>query len=428
LFENALQAQSDLSASQALSNGLNNMAAPLNLNDTSSPSQNAATDQSPATLIGQLSAALQQYDTSPDNASFANAVATAAATLAANLNQNSTTVQGVREQADRDISTAVSNINSLLAQFQTVNTAIVAGTASKTDVNDEMDTRDGILKQLSNEIGIKTISEPNNGVSIYTDSGVTLFNGTPRPVTFTPTGTYADGTVGQSVLIDGVPVTGASAVMPLQSGAIVGLTQLRDVTTVNYQDQLNQIANGLINTFAEPPPSGQTGPTLAGLFSTTSQGSALPSTTTGLAAAITLNPAVDPSKGGTTTNIRDGINYSYNTTGASAFGDQLQALTTSLAQTQSFNNTTGGIASGTLAQYAQSSVSWIEAQRQTATDNASYQSTVLSTATTALSNATGVNLDTEMSNMLSIEHAYQASSQLLNAVNTMYGALINVIS
>ena len=51
-------------------------------------------------------------------------------------------------------------------------------------------------------------------MSIYTDSGVTLFQGgVARSVTFAPTTTYTAGTTGNAVYVDGAPITGASATM-----------------------------------------------------------------------------------------------------------------------------------------------------------------------------------------------------------------------
>ena len=52
----------------------------------------------------------------------------------------------------------------------------------------------------------------------------------------------------------------------------------------------------------------------------------------------------------------------------------------------------------------------------------------MSATTTALSNATGVNLDDQMSTMLDVEHAYQASAQLMSTVNSMYATLLQAFN
>ncbi len=53
------------------------------------------------------------------------------------------------------------------------------------------------------------------------------------------------------VTVDGVPITGASSPMAIQSGALAGLADLRDTVAPEYQAQLDQIAGGLVNAFAE---------------------------------------------------------------------------------------------------------------------------------------------------------------------------------
>ena len=105
--------------------------------------------------------------------------------------------------------------------------------------------------------------------SIYTDSGVTLFQDTPRTVSFTPTPTLVDGANGGAVTVDGVPITGANSPMPIQSGALAGYAAVRDTLAPEYQAQLDQIAGGLINAFAESDQSATpTLPSLPGLFTT----------------------------------------------------------------------------------------------------------------------------------------------------------------
>ena len=434
LMTSLLQAQSSSTSSAALNDGLASLAATLGLDTSSTSSTTTATDNSPASLISALSDALQQYAAAPDQSSLGTAAVSAASSLATSLSQASTSVQAVRAQADSDMAASVKTINSLLAQFQTVNTQIVVGTQTGADVSSAQDTRDGILKQLSNEIGITTTNNSNGGMSIYTDSGATLFETSARTVSMTPTSIYTAGTTGQAVTVDGVPVTGASAVMPIQSGKLAGLATLRDTTSVAYQNQLDQMASSLITTFSESDQTGGTAPTEPGLF-TASGLSGMPTTTTGLAASITVNANVDPSQGGLVTRLRDGgiadptnSAYTYNTTDAAAYSTRLTQLVTALGSTQSFDATSGGTASGSLATYAASSVSWLEAQRQDATSQSTYTSALVSSTTTALSNATGVNLDDEMSRMLDVEHAYQASAQLMNTVNTMYSTLLQAFN
>ena len=110
-------------------------------------------------------------------------------------------------------------------------------------------------------------TRPNGDAALYTDSGAVLFDKSARTVSFAPTNAYTAGTTGNAVYVDGVPVTGANSVMPLKSGKLAGLAQLRDEDTVTYQSQLDEIARGLVNAFKESDQSAvPTLPDVPGLF------------------------------------------------------------------------------------------------------------------------------------------------------------------
>lgn len=427
VFASMLSATSANATQTALSSGLNT----LNQTIGDVASSNSGTgSNSPSVLLGNFTNALQSFQASPSDETLAAAAVSAASTLAQGLNSAAATVNQVREQADSGIATSVQTINKLLTQFQSVNTQILNGTAASLDVTDAQDTRDNILSQLAQQIGISTITSTNGSMSIYTDSGVTLFQGgAARSVTFAPTTTYTAATTGNAVYVDGVPITGASATMPIQSGTLAGLAALRDTTSVTYQAQLDGIAGALISTFAESDQIGP-GPNLPGLF-TTPGTTSLPTSTMGLASQIAVNATVDPSKGGNSFLLRDGgisdtsnSNYTYNTTGNASYSGHLSQLLTNLSATQTFNPAGSIATSATLSSYASDSTGWLEAQRSNVSSRSTYQSTLLNTATTALSNATGVNINDQMSKMLDLENSYSATAKLLSTIDNMFGTLL----
>ena len=430
-----LNASTSESASQnAISTGLSTLARTVNDSATASSASGATQNgASPSAMLANLQSALATYAASPSDVSAAQATVTAAGNLTASLNAGSAAVQQVRSQADASIASSVAAINSLLNQFTSVNAAIVNGVASGADVSSAEDSRDSILTQLSKQIGISTTTNTNGSTSIYTDSGVPLFQDIPQTLSFTPTPTLIAGANGNPVTINGVPITGSSAPMALQSGALAGNAQLRDTIAPEYQSQLDQIAGGLIDTFAETDQSATpTQPSLPGLF-TYPGAIGLPSTTntTGLGSQIEVNANVDPNQGGSVDLLRDGgisdpsgTTYTYNSTGAAGFSGRIQQLTTAIDASQTFDPSAGLGGSNSLSGYASASVSWLQAQNQQASDAASYQSSVASQASSALSNTTGVNLDTEMTNMLNIENSYTTTAKLLTTVNNMFSSLI----
>lgn len=427
LYEASLDATSANASEAALSAGFGELEQTVG---------DPADNRSVAGRLGTLTTALQQYAAAPNNTALANAVLTSASTLAGALNDATATVQGVRADADAQIANSVTTVNSLLARIEDVNRRIVDGTRTGADVTDDLDTRDSLVKQLSAEIGVSVVSRPGNDIAIYTDSGATLFERTARSVTFARTMSFSAATSGKAVVVDGVPVTGPLATMPIRSGRIYGLTSVRDDVTVKYQGQLDEVARGLIQAFAESDQSAvPTKPDAAGLF-TYSDAPTVPGNAIvpGLAGDIRVNPTVDPSQGGSLHRLRDGAisdpsdpAYVYNQAGAASYSGRLDDILDKLALTRSFDATTGGSATGTLSDFATSSVSWLEAGRKGASAEADYRQAFLDRSNEALSNATGVNLDDEMAGMLSLEHSYQASSKLIATVDQMLAALMEAV-
>ncbi len=152
---------------------------------------------------------------------------------------------------------------------------------------------------------------------------------------------------------------------------------------------------------------------------------------TGLAGMIKVNASVDPAQGGNPSRLRDGgisnpgnPAYVYNSTGASGFSDRLNQLLDALDKQQSFDPSAGAGANASVSGFAASSVAWLQAERKSASDASDAKSTLLSRSTDALSSATGVNLDEEMTLLLDLERSYQASSKLITTIDNMYGALL----
>jgi flagellar hook-associated protein 1 len=154
----------------------------------------------------------------------------------------------------------------------------------------------------------------------------------------------------------------------------------------------------------------------------------------GLAGSITVNKNADPTQGGNAELVRDGgisdpgnPAYTYNTTGAASYTDRIQALMSNIDAERTFDSSTQLPPSGSISSYAKGSVSWLEALRQSASSEADYRKTVADRATSALSQVTGVNLDEEMTNLLDLERTFQASSRLINTVDSMLSTLLQAV-
>lgn len=394
-------------------------------------------DRSPAALIGALRDAIQQHASTPDSATTGRAVVTGAQDVAEALRSGSAVAQQTRQLADAGMAEAVGQINGLLSRLETLNTEIVRGTNTGADVTDKLDSRDKVLAGLSEEIGIRVVHRANNDVALYTDSGVTMFETTARSVAMKPTQSFDANTVGNAVYVDGVPVIGGSTSMPLQTGRLAGLASVRDTVAVAYQSQLDETARGLVEAFAESDQRDPaTLPTIPGLFTYSGAPAMLASGTVmpGLAADLSVSRNVDPDRGGSLARLRDGgignpaqPGYVANGSGASAFPGRLQEMVDALGAERAFDPAAGADSSNGVIGFAASSVGWLEASRQRASDELDYRQTLLVRSSEALSNATGVNIDEEMTKMLELERSYQASAKLIATVDSLFASLLQAV-
>lgn len=391
-------------------------------------------DGSIAWGIGQLQVALTDYEATPGSSTAGNIAVAAAGRLAQSLNDASSIVSGVRKDADSGIAASVTNANKLLADIEDLNTKIVGGGNDSGTVAELMDKRDAAIKQLSAEMGVRAVQRPNNGIAIYTDGGVTLFDVNARAITFNQSGTLPAGGAGNAVYVDGVQVTGAGAPMPLKQGRIASQVEVRDSLTVSYQSQLDEVARGLINQFAEKDQGlPAVLPDATGLFGYTGS-PAVPAAGTlypGLASEIKISPLYDSTAGGSASLLRDGgangVDYVYNSAGVSGFQGRLSDLIEGLDSNLNFDPSAGLDSTVNLKSYASSSAGWIEQKRSEAsrrleTVEASYQRT-----TEALAKKSGVNIDEEMATLLNLEKSYQASAKVLSTVDQMLATMMEIV-
>ncbi len=425
LFENFISANSAAGQQKAIVDALDQ------LNRTVSDTEQ---DASPAALAGKLADAIQQFATAPQDSIRAATAFNAASDLARNLNDATTLVQRTRAQADVEIADAVVNLNELLARFENVNRDVIIGTRLGNDVTDLLDTRDNLLTDISREIGIRTITREHNDVLIFTDSGVVLFEKQARSVGFDPTSVFDPSVSGNPLLVDGVRVTGDTSPLPVGSGRIKGLTDIRDEIAVTYQSQLDEIARGLIAAFSESDQSAIPAlPDATGLFTYSGSPAVPPSGTliAGLAGQIAVNAAADPSLGGNPFLIRDGgfngAAYIYNGAGAAGYAARLRELQDRFYAPIPFDAAAEAGISTTLVDFASNSVGWLQEIRQRAASQFEFRTTVYERSLDSLTKLNGVNLDYEMTLLLELERSYQATSRLISTIDAMYESLLAAV-
>jgi flagellar hook-associated protein 1 len=350
------------------------------------------------------------------------------------LNDVNAKIQDVRTKADSEIANGVGKINNLLQQYKVVNDAVVRGDTSTSDMADNLDARDKIIKQISEFVGLKMVTRARNDVALYTESGVTLFETVPRNVTFKAASLMTANTSGAFVFIDGVDVTSTTSSMPLLSGSVSGLVKIRDTISLTYQAQIDEFARGLIESFAESPHPGFPVNSIAtGLFAYPGSPAVPPAGAMilGLSGSISLNAAVDPAQGGDLTKLRDGgINgaaYVYNTTSRAGYSQRISELVAALDASRLFAPAAGLGSQTSLKAFSSSSAGWLFDLHQKAMTSVELHNAISQRSADALQTKTGVSIDEEMSSMLELERSYQASAKLMTTVDQMLKTLLDAV-
>lgn len=386
---------------------------------------------SPAVLAGKLRDNLSAYAAKPNEPTLAETAVASAEDLARSLQDASAKIQTIRSDMDTDIDADVNKLNDLLAQYEIANTAIVKGTASNVDVNDYLDERDALIKEISAIVEVRSSTRGDNDVALYTMDGTTLFEKAPRSVTFQTLPGYSATTTGNSIYIDGQPLIAGSGANTTAGGTLQANLQIRDDLAPMLQSQLDEIARGVITIYAEQDQIGGGGVDLPGLF--TWPTGTIPTAGTrvdGIAAQITVNNAVLSSQGGDPTVLRDGgINgaaYVYNTTGAASYSVRLDNLVTGMDTPISFDGTSLLGSSNGLIDFAADSLGWLELTRSDATSSLETKEAYNEQISRALSNATGVSIDEEMSLLLTLEQSYKAATRIMSIVDELFDTLMAV--
>jgi len=383
-------------------------------------------ETSPSNYLKSFRDSLQTYAATPGNTSIAATTVSSAADLAKSLNKTSAAVQEVRYDADKEIDASVKKLNGLLADFEKANGAVQGATASGADASDALDQRDKLLRQISEIVGISTVTRANNDTVIYTSDGTVLFENTARSVTFQATPGFGATTAGNAIYVDGVALKAGKGADTSGEGKLASLLQLRDETAPKFQSQLDEIARGLVTLFQENTTPATTAK--PGLF--TWAGSTVPAAgavVPGMAASLAINPQA----AGNPTLIRDGgfngPGYKSNTTGSSGYTALIDSFVTSLGTSMSFDPSTGLDGSSSILDFSASSIGWLEELRSGASTANDNKMAMLSRTQDALSNVTGVSLDEELSQLLDLEQSYKASAKLVSTVDAMMTALLQAV-
>jgi flagellar hook-associated protein 1 FlgK len=401
-------------------------------------------------LLSNVQSAFSALLGDPADSTQQVAVVNSAATLAQGINTLAGAYGTARQTAENGVLSGVSQLNAALAALGALNQQVVSLKAQGISVADLQNQQAQVENTISGLVDVNFVTQSDGGVAVLTAGGAQLpTDGSEtlqvQPATVGPTTYYTPGGAGG---IGGITLGGVDITAQLTGGSIGANITLRDTTLPTYQAGLDEFSEDLSSRFAAqgltlfsngagavPTPGGP--PAQAGYV--------------GYANEIQVNPAVSANPA----LVRDGTQaIAGSATGASAFtpnptglsgfstlitrvltyalGSQVQSgvpqtpiATTGLGPTGTLSSGFSpqtALGDGANALTASQASDSARASTQ-AGDDAATQSSLQ----TKLTSSTGVDLDTELGQLVVLQNAYGANAKVITAIENVFADVLALI-
>ncbi|MGY4571951.1 flagellar hook-associated protein FlgK [Bradyrhizobium sp. USDA 3256] len=267
LLKSLVGADSDLGAADTTNSFLTEL---QQLYGSTSSSDSSTTGTSLANTIAAFESALSSLASTPSSASLQSNAVSALAAVTTQLQQTSSGIQTLRSNADQDIASSVTDINSDLQQIADLNKQIKQQAAAGQSTADLEDQRNSALQDLASMMNVSYFTTSTGDLQVYTRSGQTLVDSTAHPLSYTALPSVTASTTysaGSSSGFSGITVNGVDITSQISSGKVSALITLRDQTLPAAQSQLDELARQLsasVNAVSNqgtsvPPPASLTG-------------------------------------------------------------------------------------------------------------------------------------------------------------------------
>jgi flagellar hook-associated protein 1 FlgK len=350
------------------------------LSSSSSSSSSAASSSNGLTAdLSNFFSSLQTLSTDPSNISDRQAVIQSAQQLTEQFNQVSSGLNTVNNDLNSSIQSGVAAANQDLSQIASLNQQIMEAQDSGGTADQLVDEREQTIENLSGYVNLTTSAQPDGAINVSI-GGCSMVSG--------DTMVNSLKTIGSGTQLYAATVNDGE--LTLSGGSIEGSITARDGAVATLQTSLNTLASELINQVKAVYP---------GSFFTGSD-----------AGSIGVN----------STLVNDPSTLQTGATGDPGDNGVVLAMA-NLADTplSDLNNQT-------MSQYYSQTVGAFGSALQSVNEQLANSTSVAQMLTTQRDSASGVDTDTEMTNLLQFQKAYEASAELVTTVNEMLETLVTM--
>lgn len=352
---------------------------------SSSTTANSTSDSGLGLALSNFMNAFSALAADPTASGAKDALVEQAGTLTQTFNSIDQNLATVQSDVSTQVTSDVTNANTLLSSIATLNAKICSAEANNPgSAVDLRDSREADLEQLAAIVPV-TVTEQSNG-----EDTVTTPDTSGNPVTLVSKGVVL-GSLSYSggVVLGGSPAT----TLGLSSGSIHGELAASSGPIQTLRDNIDSLAQQVVtavNSAYNPGGSGQD------FFDSSG-------TTAGTIA------------------LASGLTTQTVTAGTGAAGDNSTAAAVANLANTTFSTSSGDAIDGSFSSYYADTVGTFGQSLSTVTSNLDDETSVQNLLEQQRSGISGVSMDQEMSNLVQFQQAYEASSETFNIVNQILG-------
>jgi flagellar hook-associated protein 1 FlgK len=321
-------------------------------------------------------------------------------TVATTLNDAHTSLSNQFDANQQGMDTYVNSVNTLSGSIADMNNQIVIAKAAGLTANELMDQRDTQVMQLSELVGATSLEQPNGAVNVYIGNAPLVSEFTTRQVQMAGP-TTLDGITANSKATLQWTDTGS----PATAGGTMGaMLDTMNSIIPDIAGKLDGVAQKLADT----------------INSATSAGYSMDGTT---------GQDFFTSKDGTTTitagNIQVGVTDPDKVAFSSANPKDADPTAAAVNHGVADDLCDIGAAGTGPDQVYQSLIGQLGVASQASSRRSDIQDGVTAQVDTSRNAESGVNLDEEMTHLLTYQRGYEAASRVLTTIDSMLDQLIN---
>ncbi|GBQ65689.1 flagellar hook-associated protein FlgK [Ameyamaea chiangmaiensis NBRC 103196] len=387
-------------------------------------------------VLGTLQSAFTTLSATPSDSTAQRTVVSDAQTVADTVNKLASAYQSERQTAQDSIVSTVSTINTDLTTIGSMSKQIMTLKAQGVDTADLENQRAAVMQDLSTQTSVSFSATANGDMLVRTSTGLALptrptTDGVTIPTSAWPLSTSA-ATLTSTSSVPAITLNGADVTSGLSGGTLGANIQLRDQTLPTMQAQLDSFSSALANRFDAQ------GLTLfsdsAGALPGSSSTQAPPDGVVGFSSMLSVNPAVtaDPRLVVTGTRASSSTSSIIGNVLSYTFGTTLADGTAQPAAPSQGLGASGTLSTGYAGTLSLGSLATALTANQASVISGASSSLQVATAAqtslqTKVGTVSGVDTDSEMSTIVTLQNAYAANAKVVAAVQSMFASLIAAV-